>query len=129
VPFHILPHNSVVVGLYIPLIFAIPFAISHVAEWSTHRYVITPLRIIVHSGIFDYNMESIQLSRVVVTQQNYTFLQQILNYGDIIFSETASEAITLAYVWGPKKFAKTAVHYSHAAASQGLHDVQDDEAD
>jgi hypothetical protein len=126
-PFRVLPHNSVVIGLYIPLIFAIPFAISHVAEWSTHRYVITPLRIIIHHGIFDYHMHGILLSRVVDAQQDYTFVQQILNYGDIVFRETSGEAETLECVWGPKKFAKLAVRYSHAlegASAQGKEDIE-----
>jgi hypothetical protein len=126
-PFRVLPHNSVVVGLYIPLIFAIPFAISHIAEWSTHRYVITPLRIIIHYGIFDYHMHGILLSRVVDAQQDYTFVQQILNYGDIVFRETSGEAETLECVWGPKKFAKLAVRYSHAlegASERGKEDIE-----
>ena len=126
-PFRVLPHNSVVVGLYIPLIFAIPFAISHVAEWSTHRYVITPLRIIIHYGIFDYHMHGILLSRVVDAQQDYTFWQQILSYGDIVFRETSGEAETLECVWGPKKFAKLATRYSHAlegASARGKEDIE-----
>jgi hypothetical protein len=126
-PFRVLPHNSVVVGLYIPLIFAIPFAISHVADWSTHRYVITPLRIIIHSGIFDYHMHGILLSRVVDAQQDYTFWQQVMNYGDIVFRETSGEAETLECVWGPKKFAKLATRYSHAlegASAQGKEDIE-----
>jgi hypothetical protein len=127
-PFRVLPHNSVVVGLYIPLIFAIPFAISHVAEWSTHRYVITPLRIIIHHGIFDYHMHGILLSRVVDAQQDYTFLQQILNYGDIVFRETSGEAETLECVWGPKKFAKLATRYSHALEGAGPQAKEDIEA-
>ena len=126
-PFRVLPHNSVVIGLYIPLIFAIPFAISHVAEWSTHRYVITPLRIIIHYGIFDYHMHGILLSRVVDAQQDYTFVQQIMNYGDIVFRETSGEAETLECVWGPKKFAKLATRYSHAlegASERGKEDIE-----
>jgi hypothetical protein len=124
-PFRVLPHNSVVVGLYIPLIFAIPFAISHVAEWSTHRYVITPLRVIIHYGIFD--MHGILLSRVVDAQQDYSFWQQIWNYGDIVFRETSGEAETLECVWGPKEFAKLATRYSHAlegASAQGKQDIE-----
>ena len=126
-PFRLLPHNSIVVGLYIPLIFAIPFAIAHVSEWSTHRYVITPLRVIIHSGIFDYHMHGILLSRVVDAQQDYTFWQQFLNYGDIVFRETSGEAETLECVWGPKKFAKLATRYSHAlegASPQGKEDIE-----
>lgn len=126
-PFRQLPHNSVVAGFYIPLIFAIPFALAHVAEWSTHRYVITPLRIIIHYGIFDYHMHGILLSRVVDAQQDYTFWQQILNYGDIVFRETSGEAETLECVWGPKKFAKLAVRYSHAlegASERGKDDIE-----
>jgi len=125
--FRLLPHNSIVVGLYIPLIFAIPFAIAHVSEWSTHRYVITPLRVIIHSGIFDYHMHGILLSRVVDAQQDYTFWQQFLNYGDIVFRETSGEAETLECVWGPKKFAKLATRYSHAlegASPQGKEDIE-----
>jgi len=118
-PFRLLPHNEVLIGLYIPLVFSIPFAISHVAEWSTHRYVITPLRIIIHHGIFDYHMHGILLSRVVDAQQDYTFWQQMLNYGDIVFRETSGEAETLECVWGPKKFAKLAVRYSHALEGTG----------
>lgn len=127
-PFHLLPHNSAVVGLYIPLIFAIPFAISHVAEWSTHRYVITPLRVIIHYGIFDYHMHGILLSRVVDAQQDYTFWQQILNYGDVVFRETSGEAETLECVWGPKKFAKLAVRYSHALEGASTRAKEDIEA-
>jgi hypothetical protein len=112
--FRVLPHNEVLIGFYIPLVFAIPFAIAHVSEWSTHRYVITPLRVIIHHGIFDYHMHGILLSRVVDAQQDYTFWQQFLNYGDIVFRETSGEAETLECVWGPKKFAKLAVRYSHA---------------
>ena len=112
--FRLLPHNEVLVGFYIPLVFAIPFAIAHVSEWSTHRYVITPLRIIIHYGIFDYHMHGILLSRVVDAQQDYTFWEQMLGYGDVVFRETSGEAETLHCVWGPKKFAKLAVRYSHA---------------
>jgi hypothetical protein len=128
-PFRLLPHNEVLIGLYIPLVFSIPFAISHVAEWSTHRYVITPLRIIIHHGIFDYHMHGILLSRVVDAQQDYTLWQQILNYGDVVFRQTSGEAETLECVWGPKKFAKIAVRYSHALDAAGQkalgEDVQD----
>jgi Bacterial PH domain len=124
-PFRILPHNSVLVGFYIPLIFAIPFAISHVAEWSTHRYVITPLRIIIHYGIFDYHMHGILLSRVVDAQQDYTFWQQVFGYGDVVFRETSGEAETLDCVWGPKKFAKLAVRYSHALEGVGTQAKED----
>ena len=113
-PFRLLPNNAVLAGFYIPLIFAIPFAIAQMAEWSTHRYVITPLRVIIHHGIFDYHMHGILLSRVVDAQQDYTFWQQVLNYGDVVFRETSGEAETLECVWGPKKFAKLAVQYSHA---------------
>lgn len=127
-PFRLLPHNSVAVGLYIPLIFAIPSAISHMAEWSTHRYVITPLRIIIHHGIFDYHMHGILLSRVVDAQQDYTFWQQMLNYGDIVFRETSGEAETLECVWGPKKFAKLATRYSHALEGAGARAKDDIEA-
>jgi len=117
--FRVLPHNEVLIGFYIPLVFSIPFAISHVAEWSTHRYVITPLRVIIHYGIFDYHMHGILLSRVVDAQQDYTFWEQLLNYGDIVFRETSGEAETLECVWGPKKFAKLAVRYSHALEGAG----------
>ncbi|HUO97087.1 MAG TPA: PH domain-containing protein [Rhizomicrobium sp.] len=112
--FRLLPHNEVLVGFYIPLVFSIPFALSHVADWSTHRYVITPLRIIIHHGIFDYHMHGILLSRVVDAQQDYTFWEQMLGYGDVVFRQTSGEAETLHCVWGPKRFAKIAVRYSHA---------------
>ena len=126
-PFHVLPDNSIVIGLYIPLIFSIPFAIAHIAEWSTHRYVITPLRVIIHYGIFDYHMHGILLSRVVDAQQDYTFWQQFLNYGDVVFRETSGEAETLECVWGPKSFAKIATRYSHAlegASERGKEDIE-----
>lgn len=127
-PFAVLPDNAALVGLYIPLIFAIPFVISHVAEWSTHRYVITPLRVIIHHGIFDYHMHGILLSRVVDAQQDYTFWQQILNYGDVVFRETSGEAETLECVWGPKKFAKLAVRYSHALEAASAREAEEIEA-
>ena len=124
-PFQVLAHNSVLIGFYIPLIFAIPPAIAHVAEWSTHRYVITPLRIIIHHGIFDYHMHGILLSRVVDAQQDYSFWQQVLNYGDVVFRETSGEVETLECVWGPKKFAKIAVRYSHALEGAGERTVEE----
>jgi len=117
-PFRVLPNNIAMFGFYVPLVVAIPLAILHMAEWSTHRFVITPLRIIIHHGIFDYHMHGILLSRVVDAQQDYTFWQQFWHYGDIVFRETAGSNETLECVWRPKKFAKIAVHYSHAAAGQ-----------
>lgn len=116
--FGILPDNWDAFLGYVPLIFAIPFAISHVAEWSSHRYVITPLRVIIHSGIFDYHMHGMLLARVVDVEQDYTFWQQFLNYGDVTFTETAGVIEKLECVWGPKKFAKIATQYSHAQSAQ-----------
>ena len=72
-------------------------------------------------------MHGILLSRVVDAQQDYTFVQQIRNYGDIVFRETSGEAETLECVWGPKKFAKLAVRYSHAlegASAQAKEDIE-----
>jgi hypothetical protein len=128
-PFRLLPHNEVLIGFYIPLVFSIPFAITHVSEWSTHRYVITPLRIIIHHGIFDYHMHGILLARVVDAQQDYTFWQQFLNYGDVVFHETSGGTETLECVWGPKKFAKIAVRYSHALSAAGDKAVEEDGQD
>lgn len=102
-------------GFYIPLIVSLPFMIHHVADWSSHRYVITPHRVIIHSRIFGYRMHTILLARVVDAQQDYSFWQQILGYGDIVFRETAGANEVLECVWGPKKFAKIATRYSHAA--------------
>ena len=116
--FRILPDNMRVLGGYIPLIFAIPFVIAHIAEWSTHRYVITRTRIIIMSGIFDYEVHTITLSRVVDAKQHYTFWQQVWNYGDVVLRETAGNDETMECVWGPKKFAKVAMQYSHAADSE-----------
>jgi hypothetical protein len=116
--FQLLPNNTAVLGGCIPLIFAIPFAIFHVANWSSHRYVITPHRIIVHSGVLDYHMHGITLSRVVDVKQDYTFWQQLLDFGDVIFRETAGADETLECVWGPKQFAKIATRFSHATNAQ-----------
>jgi|GEM_PF-3245171 len=125
--FSVLPDNAAVLGGFIPLIFAIPFAIFHVANWSSHRYVITPQRIIVHSGVFDYHMHGITLSRVVDVKQDYTWWQQLLNFGDVVFRETAGADETLDCVWGPKKFAKIATRYSHGSATQDGRDAETNE--
>jgi hypothetical protein len=111
--FHVLPDNSAVIGAYIPLILAIPFALAHIADWIAQRYVITPTRIIIMNGIFDYEVHTITLSRVVDAKQRYTFMEQLLNYGDVVLRETAGNDETIECVWGPKKFAKTAMHFSH----------------
>lgn len=117
--YHLLPDNSALIGGYIPLVFAIPFALAHISEWSTHRYVITPMRIIIMSGIFDYEVHTITLSRVVDAKQHYTFWEQILNYGDVTLRETAGNDEKIECVWGPKRFAKIAMHYSHAHELNG----------
>jgi len=101
-------------ALYIPLLFAIPLTMDHIANWISHRYVITPLRVINQSGIFSYHMHGMMLARVVDVEQDYTLWQQILNYGDVVFRETAGQHETLTCVWGPKRFAKIATHYAHA---------------
>ena len=116
--FHIVPDNIALIGGYIPLIFAIPFVIGHVAEWSSHRYVITPTRIIIMGGIFEYEVHTITLSRVVDAKQHYTFWEQVWNYGDIVLRETAGNDEKIECVWGPKKFAKMAMQYSHAQDSE-----------
>ncbi|MBI3676654.1 MAG: PH domain-containing protein [Proteobacteria bacterium] len=123
--FHLLPDNSALIGGYIPLIFAIPFAIAHIAEWNTHRYVITPTRIIIMSGIFDYEVHTITLSRVVDAKQHYTFWEQLLNYGDVVLRETAGNDEVIQCVWGPKKFAKVAMHFSHGRDANREEDESD----
>jgi len=108
-------------GLYIPLILAIPPAISHVANWSSQRYVITPIRVINQSGIFAYHMRGILLARVVDVEQDYSFWEQLFGYGDIVFRETAGASEKLECVRNPKKFAKIATQYSHALNVASAH--------
>ncbi len=107
------------VALYIPLLVAIPKTIDHIANWISHRYVITPLRVINQSGIFSYHMHGMMLARVVDVEQDYTFWQQVLNYGDVVFRETAGQHEVLHCVWGPKRFAKIATRQAHGTATGG----------
>ncbi len=84
-----LPNDGVIMAGCIPLLLAIPFTMTQVVDWGTHRFVITNDRVMILSGIFNYDVESISLERVVDTELHLSFWDQLLRYGDVLLRMTA----------------------------------------
>lgn len=103
-----LSNNGVLMGLYIPLLVAIPRTIYHVLEWATYRHAITDERIMIHSGILHHRMQSISLSRIVDTEVFTTFMSWILGYGTLTLRLTAGgeEGHVLKYLPHAREFDK-----------------------
>jgi hypothetical protein len=96
-------------GFYLPLIFAIPFVLEHVSEWTSHQYVLAidtktlDPRLLIHAGVFDYDLETVSIERTVTTRVHQAWWEAMIGIGDVELRETAGgEGETLRDVWKPR---------------------------
>jgi hypothetical protein len=96
-------------GFYLPLILAIPFVLEHVSEWTSHQYVLAvdtktlDPRLLIHHGVFDYDLETVSIERTVTTRVHQAWWQAMVGIGDVELRETAGgEGETLHDVWKPR---------------------------
>jgi len=96
-------------GLYLPLIFAIPFVLEHVSEWTSNQYVLAvdrktmDPRLLIHSGVFDYYLETVSIERTVTTRVHQKWWEAMIGIGDVELRETAGgEGEVLRDVWKPR---------------------------
>lgn len=110
------PENWRVVAQYacagfLPLLIATPFLLEFMSEWRSHQYVVIVDKVLhkpsllVHHGVFSYNLETVSLDRTVTTQLEQSFWQSMIAYGDLELRETAGgdDARKLEAVWRPRK--------------------------
>ena len=98
---------------YLPLLFAIPFALEHVSEWTSHQYVLAvdtkshDPRLLIHSGVFDYDLETVSVDRTVTTRVHQAWWQSAVGIGDVELRETAGgDGEVLRDVWKPRQLEK-----------------------
>lgn len=96
-------------GFYLPLIFAIPFVLEHVSEWTSNQYVLAvdrktmDPRLLIHSGVFDYYLETVSIERTVTTRVHQKWWEGMIGIGDVELRETAGgEGEVLRDVWKPR---------------------------
>ena len=98
---------------FLPLIIAIPFALEHVSEWTSHQYVLAvddkthDPRLLIHAGVFDYDLETVAIERTVTTHVYQAWWQALIGIGNVELRETAGgEGETLRDVWKPRVLEK-----------------------
>lgn len=98
---------------YLPLLIALPFVLEHVSEWTSHQYVLAvdtkthDPRLLIQSGVFDYDLETVAVERTVTTHVFQTWWQAIIGIGNVELRETAGgEGETLVDVWKPRVLEK-----------------------
>jgi hypothetical protein len=98
---------------FLPLLIAIPFALEHVSEWTSHQYVLAvddkshDPRLLIHAGVFDYDLETVAIERTVTTHVYQAWWQVFLGIGNVELRETAGgEGETLLDVWKPRVLEK-----------------------
>jgi hypothetical protein len=94
---------------YLPLLMALPFMLEHVSEWTSHQYVLAvdkktrDPRLLIHSGVFDYDLETVSVERTVTTHVYQAWWQAMIGIGNVELRETAGgEGETLRDVWKPR---------------------------
>lgn len=107
---------------FLPLLIAIPFTLEHVSEWTSHQYVLAvddkshDPRLLIHAGVFDYDLETVSIERTVTTHVYQAWWQALVGIGNVELRETAGgEGETLRDVWKPRileKKIRTAVKAS-----------------
>jgi len=96
---------------YTPLLLAMPFVVEHMSEWRSHQYVVIVDQelkkpsLLIHFGVFSYDLETVSLDRTVTTQLHQSFWDSFIGYGDVELRETAggADAQRLEAVWRPRK--------------------------
>lgn len=98
---------------YLPLLIALPFVLEHVSEWTSHQYVLAvdtkshDPRLLIHSGVFDYDLETVSVERTVTTHVFQTWWQALIGIGNVELRETAGgEGEILVDVWKPRVLEK-----------------------
>ncbi len=98
---------------YLPLLIAIPFVLEHVSEWTSNQYVLAvdmkshDPRLLIHSGVFDYYLETVSIERTVTTRVHQKWWQAFVGIGDVELRETAGgEGEVLRDVWKPRTLEK-----------------------
>lgn len=98
---------------YLPLLIALPFVLEYVSEWTSHQYVLAvdnktlDPRLLIHSGVFDYDLETVSVERTVTTHVYQTWWQAMIGIGNVELRETAGgEGETLRDVWKPRLLEK-----------------------
>jgi hypothetical protein len=98
---------------YLPLLVALPFVLEHVSEWTSHQYVLAvdtkshDPRLLIHSGVFDYDLETVSVERTVTTHVFQTWWQALIGIGNVELRETAGgEGEILVDVWKPRVLEK-----------------------
>ena len=112
-------------GAYIPLLLAMPFVVEHTSEWRSNQYVVVIDRalkkpsLLIHYGVFSYNLETVSLDRTVTTQLRQSFWDSFFAYGDLELRETAggADARKLEAVWRPRKLEREIRQAIHTSRS------------
>lgn len=98
---------------YLPLLIALPFMLEHVSEWTSHQYVLAvdtkthDPRLLIHSGVFDYDLETVSIERTVTTHVFQAWWQAMIGIGNVELRETAGgEGEILVDVWKPRLLEK-----------------------
>ncbi len=98
---------------YLPLLIALPFVLEHVSEWTSHQYVLAvdtkshDPRLLIHSGVFDYDLETVSVERTVTTHVFQAWWQALIGIGNVELRETAGgEGEILVDVWKPRVLEK-----------------------
>lgn len=98
---------------YLPLLIALPFMLEHVSEWTSHQYVLAvdtkshDPRLLIHSGVFDYDLETVSVERTVTTHVYQAWWQALIGVGNVELRETAGgEGEILVDVWKPRVLEK-----------------------
>jgi hypothetical protein len=102
-----------VCAAYLPLLLAIPFALEHVSEWTSNQYVLAvdrktlDPRLLIHSGVFEYDLETVSIDRTVTTRVHQAWWQSAVGIGDVELRETAGgDGEVLRDVWKPRQLEK-----------------------
>jgi len=100
-------------GFYLPLLVAIPFVLEHVSEWTSNQYVLVvdtkshDPRLLIHSGVFDYYLETVSIERTVTTRVHQKWWEALIGIGDVELRETAGgEGEILRDSWKPRVLEK-----------------------
>jgi hypothetical protein len=98
---------------YLPLLIALPFVLEHVSEWTSHQYVLAvdtktaDPRLLVHFGVFDYDLQTVSIERTVTTHIYQAWWQAMIGIGNVELRDTGGgEGEILRDVWKPRLLEK-----------------------
>jgi hypothetical protein len=98
---------------YLPLLIALPFILEHVSEWTSYQYVLVvdsksaDPRLLVHHGVFDYDLQTVSIERTVTTHIFQAWWQAMIGIGNVELRDTGGgEGEVLRDVWKPRLLEK-----------------------